>query len=95
MPAATYRNRQDSAEVQALIFTGANDDEVRTLVGQDRFDRDHLDGRDSEVVAHVYYALYSTWQGVKIGEWIVLIAPDEATRLDPEVFASRYEPASA
>jgi len=89
---ATHRSRADGTEVEAIQFDGSNHDAVRAVVGQDCFDTEHDDGRDPEVVAHVFYRLYNMWQGVKVGEWVVLLGPDEATRFDPGVFDDRYEP---
>jgi hypothetical protein len=93
MSASRFRKRP--VEIEAVQFTGSNEDEVVAFAGgaalfgmTDPEDR----GDDPEVIASVYDKLHSTWVGVKAGQWIIRGVQGELYPCDPTVFEQTYEP---
>jgi hypothetical protein len=90
------RYKSKPAEIDAVLFTGENIDEVQEfcLVDSPSFfqpvdEEDRAD--DPEIVAQVWDKLHSTWVGVKTGQYIIKGTKGEFYPCDPEVFNGKYE----
>jgi hypothetical protein len=90
------RYKSKPAEIDAVLFTGENIDEVQEfcLVDSPSFfqpvDEEDRDD-DPEIVAQVWDKLHSTWVGVKTGQYIIKGTKGEFYPCDPEVFNGKYE----
>jgi hypothetical protein len=94
MPARQFRQRLD--RVEAVQWTGDNEDEVIALAGPGNFnaldedDRANCDNPDW--TAQLHEGEHSTWAGVYTGTWIVRDSKGRLSAYSPEAFSDMYEP---
>lgn len=96
---AKYRTKP--FEIEAVLFTGDNFDEILDFVGYRYPDKypvpnfavagEYRFWEDSSIVAEVYDHLHSTWVGVKAGQYIIKGSKGEFYPCDPDVFHAKYE----
>ena len=86
------RFRTKPVEIEAILFTGDNFEEIE--VWSDGYfneidEEDRTD--DPEATAEVFDVLHSTWILVKPGQWIIKGTKGEFYPCDDEVFRQKYE----
>jgi hypothetical protein len=79
--------------IEALLFTGENEDEIKKMCGADFWLLDPInhDQIDEGIIAEVFDKLHSTWVGVKAGQWIIKGQKGEFYPCDPDIFDAKYE----
>lgn len=88
-------------EVEAVLFTGKNFKEVQDFVGTREVEPGweicnfcpagtYVNWDEADIVAEVYDK-FSSWVGVKAGQYIIRGSKGEYYPCDPEVFESKYE----
>lgn len=89
--------RKKPVEVEAVRWSGDNEDEIVSLTGREYFT--HLDPEDTaddpELTAQVFDRLHSTWVGVYTGQWIIKGVKGEFYPCAADVFAATYEAVEA
>lgn len=84
--------RKKPVTVQAVQWTGDNEDELIAFTGGNFFTIDPEDrGDDPDRTAQVYDKLHSTWVGVYTGQWIVKGVKGEFYPIAEDVLAETYE----
>lgn len=85
----TYRKRP--VIVEAIQWTGHNEQELRDWTGGKFETIPRADRVDPEVDAEVWDKLHSTWVGVKTGQSVLRGVKGEFYPIDEEVLAETYE----
>lgn len=90
------RYRSKPVEVEALQWTGDNEDELRAFVG-DLFEAVAPEDRgdDPDQTAAVLDTRHGAWRCVYVGQWIVKGVKGEVYPVADDVFAETYEPVEA
>jgi hypothetical protein len=86
---STYRKLP--VVVEAIQWTGRNEQELRDWTGGKFETIPRLDRGDPEITAEVYDRLHSTWVGVKTGQSVLRGVKGEFYPIDQEVLAETYE----
>jgi hypothetical protein len=91
---APTRFRKLPVEVDAIQWTGDNEDAVIAFTGRSFFQAVDPEDRaeDADVTAEVFDMLHSTWVGVYTGHWVVRGVRGEFYPIDGSVLAETYEP---
>jgi hypothetical protein len=82
------RYRKRPVEVEAVLFTGRNDEEVLSFIGDSGFNPS--DGRPTIAIRTLEGTM--TAEG---GDWIVRGVKGEFYPVKPDIFAATYEPVEA
>lgn len=86
--------RTKPVEIEAILFTGDNYDELFKWTDGKFLDVDVEDRVDDpEATGQVLDFLHSTWILVKPGQWIIKGTKGEFYPCDPETFDWKYEEA--
>jgi hypothetical protein len=95
-----YRTKE--FEIEAVLFTGENWQEVSDFAGLQDPDAKYptsnfamLDEPLGDLIAQVWDYLHQTWVFVKAGQYIIKGMKNEFYPCDPEVFEAKYEPVLA
>lgn len=86
---STYRKRP--VVVEAIQWTGRNEQELRDWTGGKFETIPYTDRVDPEINAEVYDKLHSTWVGVKTGQSVLRGVRGEFYPIDESVLAETYE----
>lgn len=78
-------------EIEAILFTGDNEDEIKQMAGKNFWLLNDINDDDPDFKAEVFDEIHSTWVGVKAGQWIIRGQKGEFYPCDPEIFAMKYE----
>lgn len=85
----TYRKLP--VTVEAIQWTGENEQEIRDWTGGKFASIPAFDRTDPEINAEVYDILHGTWVGVKTGQSVLRGVKGEFYPIDQEVLAETYE----
>ncbi len=95
----TTKYRKKPVEVDAVQWTGDNEDEVFDLTGCAVFGAITAATRtataDPAFTAEVYDGLHDTWIPLRTGDWVVRGTRGEFWPVRGDIFAETYEPAEA
>lgn len=88
--------RKKPLTVQAIQWTGTNEDELVAFTGNRFMAVDPEDRTDDpDLTGAVFDILHSTWVGVKTGQWVIQGVRGEHYPIDEQVLAETYEPVEA
>lgn len=85
--------RKKPVVIEAIRWTGENDDDIESFTQQQWALADPLDVEDeSEDMAQVYDELHGTWILMRQGDWVIRGVRGEFYPCTNDVFEETYEP---
>lgn len=92
---STIRFRKKPIEIEAVQWTGDNEEELYAFTGSQNFAVIHPDDRansdDPEATASVFDELHSTWVLVYTGQWVIRGVKEEFYPINEQVLAETYD----
>jgi hypothetical protein len=88
------RFRKKPVEIEAVQWTGDNEDELHTFTAGQFYatdDDDRANSEDPEATASVFDVLHSTWVLVYTGQWVIRGVKGEFYPIAEDVLAETYE----
>lgn len=91
----TVQFRKKPVVIEAVQWTGDNEDELYAFTGAQNFAVIHPDDRpnsdDPEATASVFDVLHSTWVLVYTGQWVIKGAKGEFYPINEQVLSETYD----
>lgn len=87
--------RKKPVEIEAVQWTGDNEDELYAFTGAQNFvvtdPEDRANSDDPEATASVFDELHSTWVLVYTGQWVIRGVKGEFYPINEQVLAETYD----